>query len=248
MRVSIQKGLIAILEDTPDFVQDDLLVRGFAVVKSGKDLEKLKRYSLDVDIVVTRGSGVLLGKVRKAAPHAEMLIIDTKPPRVGSKKELKDVHFIQVGSGRTAKFINTVSQLLQERKSAPELSVETSSRTSLARHLREEFHNKTTGRLDAQKIAKELSIPLSQLKKLTGVSPAGLHKNPAGLGIQPALQPLAYVITMLDEVLGSRLEARKWLNAPHPDLGGQSPLTLIRDGKAADVVGLLESALAGQVS
>jgi hypothetical protein len=38
------------------------------------------------------------------------------------------------------------------------------------------------------------------------------------------------------------------MNSPHPDLGGETPLTLILQGKAQVVADLLEAALAGQPS
>jgi|KBSSwiStaDraftv2_1062776.scaffolds.fasta_scaffold146785_2 uncharacterized protein (DUF2384 family) len=41
---------------------------------------------------------------------------------------------------------------------------------------------------------------------------------------------------------------RAWMNSPHPDLRGRTPIQVIREGKARAVSDLLESALAGQPS
>src|SRR6266516_2637279 len=49
-------------------------------------------------------------------------------------------------------------------------------------------------------------------------------------------------------LLSSKESVLAWMNSPHQDLGGETPLTLILQGKAQVVADLLEAALAGQPS
>ena len=40
-------------------------------------------------------------------------------------------------------------------------------------------------------------------------------------------------------------DAQIWMNSPHPDLGGRTPLGTILEGKAEAVVTMLENAMMG---
>jgi hypothetical protein len=80
------------------------------------------------------------------------------------------------------------------------------------------------------------------------VSVAGLHKSPRSVSVQPHLIPIARSLAILTQLLSSKESVLAWMNSPHPDLGGETPLTLILQGKAQVVADLLEAALAGQPS
>jgi CheY-like chemotaxis protein len=118
----------------------------------------------------------------------------------------------------------------------------------LARHVVLGLHDPETGRLDAKRIASYLHVPLSSLVPVTGGSIAAIHKAPAGKSLQQTLAPVARTISMLSEVLQSRERIQAWLNSPHPDLGGQTPVKLILEGHADTIADMLEAALAGQPS
>jgi uncharacterized protein (DUF2384 family) len=119
---------------------------------------------------------------------------------------------------------------------------------SLMAHVQERLHEPQTGRLDAQRVAHELHIPVSRLARALGVSDSSLQKNPASASIQETLGKIAYSITTLEHVLGSKERVLKWFNAPHPDLGGRTPLSVIEAGSVDAVNGLLKDALAGQMT
>jgi uncharacterized protein (DUF2384 family) len=80
------------------------------------------------------------------------------------------------------------------------------------------------------------------------MSVAGLHKSPASVSLQGRLIPIARSLTILSQLLGSKENVRAWMNSPHPDLGGRTPIGVILEGKARAVSELLEAALAGQPS
>jgi len=123
-----------------------------------------------------------------------------------------------------------------------------SSAHPVSSHVLAELHDPETGRLDAGRIASFLGTPLSNLAKLSQVSVAGLHKSPRSVSVQPHLIPIARSLAILTQLLSTKESVLAWMNSPHPDLGGETPLTLILQGKAQVVADLLEAALAGQPS
>lgn len=125
---------------------------------------------------------------------------------------------------------------------------ERSKRASLMGHVQSELHDPESQRLDAQRIARTLNLPLSRLSRALRVSPALLQKSPDARSLQPGLANIAFCYGALKEVLGTREQALLWLSAPHPDLEAHTPLSLIEEGKSGAVVDLLKNALAGQMS
>jgi len=115
-------------------------------------------------------------------------------------------------------------------------------------HVRAELHDPETGRLDASRIASYLGTPLSSFAKFSQVSVAGLHKSPASASVQPHLAPIARSLAILTQLLTTKTNVLAWMNSPHPDLGSETPIHLILEGKAQIVADLLDSALAGQPS
>jgi hypothetical protein len=121
-------------------------------------------------------------------------------------------------------------------------------RIPVSSHVLAELHDPETGRLDASRIASFLGTPLSSFAKFSDVSVAGLHKSPRSVSVQPHLIPIARSLAILTQLLSSKESVLAWMNSPHPDLGGQTPLQLVLEGKAQVVTDLLEAALAGQPS
>ena len=107
------------------------------------------------------------------------------------------------------------------------------------------LHNRSTGRIDARKLAAFLAIPLAQLAAALDALPATVHKSPAAPALQKRLQPIKRAIDSLSRATRSPADARTWLNNPYPDLDGRTPLDVMLDGRAAAVATLLENAAAG---
>ena len=118
----------------------------------------------------------------------------------------------------------------------------------VASHVLPELHDRATGRLSASRIAEFLGVSLSSLSELSDLSLAGLHKSPASLSLQPVLVPIARSLTILMQLLGTRENVRTWMNSPHPDLGGRTPISVILEGKGRAVSDMLEASLGGQLS
>jgi len=108
-----------------------------------------------------------------------------------------------------------------------------------------ELHDPESGRIDAQEVANYLGVPLAKLAGALGVKYPALHKTPSGPGLQEKLRPIKESIDLVSRITVSKSDARAWLNNPHPDLGGSTPMETILDGEADAVVTLLDNALSG---
>ncbi|MFQ5961141.1 MAG: antitoxin Xre/MbcA/ParS toxin-binding domain-containing protein [Candidatus Methylomirabilales bacterium] len=109
-----------------------------------------------------------------------------------------------------------------------------------------EFHDPKTGRIDARRAAQALGISLAVLAKASGLSPSALSRRPNARAAQASLRELEFAWATLRRMLGSSDLARAWLNAGHPDLDGEPPITLLREGSAKALADYLRRALAGQ--
>ncbi|MEK7405590.1 MAG: antitoxin Xre/MbcA/ParS toxin-binding domain-containing protein [Acidobacteriota bacterium] len=117
-----------------------------------------------------------------------------------------------------------------------------------ARRMLPILHDPSSGRLDAKRIAEYLGVPVSSLARALGKKTAAVHKSPAAASLQDELAPIARTVGILQEFLRSPEEIRAWLNSPHPDLGNETPMSLLLDGKGVGVADMLEAALAGDFS
>lgn len=105
-----------------------------------------------------------------------------------------------------------------------------------------ELHDPKSGRIDAQKTADFMGIPLKQLSDGLGLNYKAVHRSPAAATFQQALRPVKRSLELLHEFFGSAATIRVWLNTPHPDLDGKTALETILEGKVGAVVLILENA------
>jgi Protein of unknown function (DUF2384) len=110
----------------------------------------------------------------------------------------------------------------------------------------EEPHDPDTGRLDTQRAARALGVPLGTLAKAIGSTPSALAKRSSAKSVQLGLREIEFAIAGLRELLGSDRRMLAWLNEPHPDLGGEPPINLLAKGSAREFANYVRSALAGQ--
>jgi hypothetical protein len=115
-------------------------------------------------------------------------------------------------------------------------------------HVDHTLHARAGGNLDARRIAARLGIPPKRLAAAVGYTPQGLLKNPTSDKLQPALAEIAYILTRLRALLADDRSVSIWLRAPHPDLGGSTPLSFILSGRTAALLALLHLAESGQTS
>lgn len=114
------------------------------------------------------------------------------------------------------------------------------------RHLVPAIHDPDSGRLDAKKISALFGMTLADIARLLGRDLSAVHKTPAAPSLQPRLALFERVGAPLLYLAGSPENLRVWLNAPNPDLEGEAPLALLKNGEGEVVAELLEDTLVGQ--
>ncbi len=75
----------------------------------------------------------------------------------------------------------------------------------------QELHDSKSGRIDAQKTADFMGIPLKQLSEGLGLNYKAVHRSPSAAGFQQALRPVKRCLDMLHEFFGSAETIRVWL-------------------------------------
>lgn len=115
-------------------------------------------------------------------------------------------------------------------------------------HVARELFDPETRRLDAKRVAEALDLPFAQIARSLGVSPTQIQREPDGRSLQAELAKIAFCYSTLKSILGTRDQVLLWMNAPHPDLGGRQPMSLLPERKTDMIVTLLQNALAGQMS
>ena len=129
---------------------------------------------------------------------------------------------------------------------APEYRRSAGGREPLA-HADPRLHS-AGGNLDARRIAARLGVPLRRLAPALGYTPQGLSKNSSSNNLQDRLAEIADVLNRLRSLLADDRSASIWLRAPHPDLGGVTPLSCVLSGRTTAVTALLHLAEAGQTT
>jgi hypothetical protein len=104
------------------------------------------------------------------------------------------------------------------------------------------------GRIDAQKLAEFMAVPLKTLADGLRLNYKAIHRNPSGEAFQESLRPLKHALELLHESLRKREIIRAWLKTPHPMLDGKTALEVMLEGKAFAVERLLGNAWEGVVS
>lgn len=118
---------------------------------------------------------------------------------------------------------------------------------TLLDHTIKETHNPESGRFDALRLARELALDANDMARILHRSPSGIRKNPDSPTLQTKLSRLVRLVRDLNPLLDDSLgNVRIWLHAPHPELGDQAPLDLLRDGRLQAVETLVSMMKAGQ--
>jgi hypothetical protein len=108
-----------------------------------------------------------------------------------------------------------------------------------------QLHHKATGRIDAQKLADYMGVPLKRLAEGLHLNYKAIHRNPSAGGFQSALKPVKRSMEILHAFFQKPETVRVWLNTSHPDLGGHTALEMILANNASAVLRILENAAAG---
>jgi hypothetical protein len=108
-----------------------------------------------------------------------------------------------------------------------------------------ELHDEATGRIDAQKVANYMGVPLARLAEALQLNYKAIHRNPSAEAAQAALKPVKRSLEVLHEFFQKPETVRAWLNTPHPDLDGRTALEMILVNNSNAVLRILENATAG---
>ena len=108
-----------------------------------------------------------------------------------------------------------------------------------------ELHDKTSGRIDAQKLADFMGVPLKRLAEALRLNYKAIHRNPSAEGFQSALKPVKRSVEILHDFFHKPETVRVWLNTSHPDLDGHTALEMILANNPSAVLRILENAAAG---
>lgn len=96
-----------------------------------------------------------------------------------------------------------------------------------------QLHDKRTGRIDAQKVADFIAVPMKRLAEGLGLNYKAVHRDPSGAAFQEVLRPVKRTLEILAQAFKNDAPTiRAWLNTPHPMLDGSTSLEMILEGKA----------------
>lgn len=108
-----------------------------------------------------------------------------------------------------------------------------------------ELHDEASGRIDAQKLATFMGVPLKRLAEGLQLNYKATHRNPSAEAFQPALKPVKRCAEILHDFFHKPETVRVWLNTSHPDLDGHTALEMILANNPNAVLRILENAAAG---
>lgn len=108
-----------------------------------------------------------------------------------------------------------------------------------------ELHDETSGRIDAQKLAVYMGVPLKRLADGLRLNYKAIHRNPSAEAFQPALKPVKRSVEILQDFFHKPETVRVWLNTSHTDLDGHTALETILANHSSAVLRILENAAAG---
>jgi hypothetical protein len=108
-----------------------------------------------------------------------------------------------------------------------------------------ELHDAASGRIDAQKLAAYMGVPLKRFAEGLHLNYKAIHRNPSADAFQLALKPVKRSVEILHEFFSKPETVRVWLNTSHPDLDGHTALEMILANNPMAVLRILENAAAG---
>src|ERR1035437_1269032 len=75
-----------------------------------------------------------------------------------------------------------------------------------------ELHDNTSGRIDAQKLAVYMGVPLKRLAEGLQLNYKPIYRTPSAEAIQPPLKPVKRSMEILNEFFNKPETVRVWLN------------------------------------
>src|ERR1700735_1004741 len=102
--------------------------------------------------------------------------------------------------------------------------------------------NPETGRLDAARIARELSVPVGTIAEAIGRKAPGVRKHPDASSLQAELRRIYRIwVALVDLYAGDKTHARIFLNAPNRNLENRAPIEFIENGDLAPLESFIDA-------
>jgi hypothetical protein len=102
--------------------------------------------------------------------------------------------------------------------------------------------NPETGRLDAARIARELSVPVGTIAEAIGRKAPGVRKHPDASSLQSQLRRIYRIwVGLVDLYAGDKANARIFLNAPNRHLENHAPIEFIEKGDLGPLEAFLDA-------
>jgi len=91
--------------------------------------------------------------------------------------------------------------------------------------------NPDTGRLDAERIARELNVPVETIAEAIRQKASAVRKSPDASSLQDELRRLYRIwVALLGLFAGNKTNTRIFLNAPNRSLEDHAPIEFMRSG------------------
>jgi hypothetical protein len=102
--------------------------------------------------------------------------------------------------------------------------------------------NPESGRLDAARMARELSVPVVTIAEAIGRKAPGVRKHPDASSLQSELRRIYRIwVALVNLYAGDKTNARIFLNAPNRHLEDHAPIEFIERGELAPLEAFLDA-------
>jgi hypothetical protein len=211
----------------------------------------------DVEATVVRREAKVETTLRAREPKRLVHVFDGRPPvdakSIGRKLVVENFEaiFDKAASSRPSPGIQPLQHQATEIRSQIaklEEQLRSLNVAEVPKVILPELHDAATGRVDAQKVAEFMGVPLKQLSEGLGLNYKAVHRSPTSASFQKSLMPVKRSLEYLQLAFQKPGVIRAWLNTAHPMLEGQTALETILEGKAFAIERLLGNAWRGVVS
>jgi hypothetical protein len=134
-------------------------------------------------------------------------------------------------------FWQTLRTHLERNRAAPALSELPGVKAST-----NDLRNQNSGRLDGELIRACFGLKRTELANLLDVTPEALRQTPDSPNHRERFEVLEQ-IAALRTLLANPADFAKWLESPNTELEGETPIALIRAGRATVVADLVQDIL-----
>jgi|GEM_PF-6437751 len=240
------------LAEFADTLAKDIGQIGVVLPQSEADLEKLvaqlrshQKPLLDSTARIIVFASARYAEVKGLSGMMQNRLVDFYPDSI-SKDDFKTLMGVLVSSAKAdVKTCSAAQQTPTAQASSGRADLAKLGLLDFHRYT-DSLHNRESGRLDIRPVAALFGITVSELARFIGIEEKTALKTPDSKNVHERLLPYEQIAGALDLLDGDASAFRKWLNSANSELHNQTPMQLVKEGKAKDLAGLVRSALLGQ--